>query len=267
MSCMIERAVGDDDAPAVAVATRVPVHQVTAGQAPQNRRAARPAARRRWAARSRRPPAPNLDAQRIGHGVGHRALQRDPRRRGDLDRPALEHAQRRGRARACPARLSSMARGGQGEQAAATGSRPHHRAAGQVPDAPPAAARISDTRSTYWQAAVQRARQDGGVRLVEAEALPARRRAHQQRLQRLGRRAQEGLSSWSPSATRQTKRCSLSTRPPRSTTIRPRLKRRPWAPRARRRRRPRRCRRCSHRRPAAPRRARRPRRCAPRRRW
>ena len=75
-----------------------------------------------------------LDAQRAGHGVGHRALQRMRGVEVALDRPALDHAQgeaERVLARAVVVDAPRRSRQGGGRHRVAR----RHDAAGQVPDA------------------------------------------------------------------------------------------------------------------------------------
>ena len=253
----------------MAAATRVPGRAQPAARQPAER--ARQRGQRR--VEGRHPAAVDrlgggLDAERVGHGVGHRALQRMRGVEVALDRPALDDAQRE------PERVLARAVVVDAPRRARAGRRPPPgRAAATAPQARcptprPQAARISATRATCSGEPPCEAQAIARWRSSRPEALEHAGAHGRQRLQRLGRRAQEGLLVVVAVGQRARRSGARSRRARRVRRRRgPRLKRRPSAPRARRRRRPRRCRRCSRRRPAAPRGARRPRRCAPRRRW
>ena len=133
-----------------------------------------------------------LDAERAGHRVGHRALQRVGGVEIALDGPALHDAQRQPeRVLARAVVVDAPRRPPQGGGRHRVTGRGH--SAGEVPDAQPAGREdLGHPRDVLGRAAVRRARQ-GEVAVVESQALQDAGLDGRQSLQRLGRRAHEGV--------------------------------------------------------------------------
>jgi hypothetical protein len=175
-----------------------------------------------------------------------------------LDGPVLDDAQRG--PRACLPSGCGGWRAARGARAAGSRGR---RAAGQVPDASPQAARISDTRATC------------SASRGEAHAIARWRSSRSGARARRRARPAAPATAWPPSAgrPRRRRRRPAATRSGARSRRDRRVRRRPAGPSDDRERSgpdpktARRCRRCSRRRPAGLTGARRPRRCAPRRRW